>query len=67
MTDEDQFEFVEFQNISDERIDLAGVVFEEGVDFAFLNSNVTALDPGEFVLIVRDQEAFGSSLWCDGA
>lgn len=54
--DEDEFEFVEFRNISDERIDLAGVVFDG--DFDFTNSNVTALDAGDYVLIVRNQVAF---------
>ena len=48
------------QNIGDSVIDLSGVEFQDGVDFQFVGSDVTSLDPGEFVLVVRDRAAFES-------
>jgi hypothetical protein len=52
-------EFIELYNISDTvTIDLSGVTFSAGVDFAFAGSAITTLGPGERVLVVRDIAAF---------
>lgn len=63
---DNDFEFIEFQNVGPETIDLSGVELtmvprgneNEGVDFAFTSAAVTTLDPGEFVLVVENQAAF---------
>ncbi len=57
----DDTEFIEIKNISDTTLlDLSGVTISEGPSepFAFSGSNVTALGPGEVVLVVRDLAAF---------
>ena len=58
--DNDDFEFVELQNIGDETIDLTSVSFIDGITFDFNNGSVTNLGPGDFVLVVRNQAAFES-------
>ena len=59
-TDNDEFEFIELQNIGDETIDLTSVSFADGITFDFNAASVTSLGPGEFVLVVRNQAAFES-------
>ncbi len=55
--DNDDFEFVEFVNISDSvTIDLGGITFSDGIVFTF---GAGSLAPGERVLIVKDLTAFG--------
>ncbi|MBN1126632.1 MAG: lamin tail domain-containing protein [Sedimentisphaerales bacterium] len=56
--DNDDFEFIELKNIGEEELDLSAVAFVEGVQFAFATSSIRTLSAGEFVLVVRDQEAF---------
>ncbi len=51
-------EFVEIQNTSGATIDLTGVRLVEGVTFDFTDSNIVSLDPGQFVLVVKDQVEF---------
>ncbi len=52
-------EFVELLNISSSTtLDLDGIRFSAGIDFAFAGSAVTSLAPGARVLVVRDQAAF---------
>lgn len=53
--DQDDFEFIEMMNISAETIDLSGVRFSEGVDFAFPFAKMLA--PGERVLVVKNSAA----------
>ena len=56
------FEFLEFVNISDQWIDLKGVRLEnrqgEGVIFDFSQAETTLLAPGEPVLVVENLAAF---------
>ncbi len=52
----DGAEFIEFQNIGSEAIDLSGVRFSEGIDFEFPLG--VMLDAGARVLVVRDVVAF---------
>ncbi len=56
--DNEEFEFIELKNIGDEVLDLSHVSFVEGVTFAFRDGRMMTLAPGEFVLIVRNQDAF---------
>jgi len=59
-TDNDEFEFIELENIGDETLDLTYVSFVEGVTFDFNGSSITTLALGEFVLVVRNKTAFQS-------
>jgi hypothetical protein len=59
-TDNEDFEFIELQNIGDENLDLSYVSFIDGITFDFSNGSVTNLGPAEFVLVVRDRAAFVS-------
>lgn len=57
--DKNEFEFIELKNISpDETLDLSYVALTRGVTFDFADSAVTTLQPGEFVLVVRNAAAF---------
>jgi len=56
--DNDAFEFIELKNIGDQPLDLSHVSLKDGVRFDFKDSAITYLDPGQFVLVVRNQEAF---------
>ena len=59
--DNDEFEFLELQNVGDEPIDLRGVRFERGLTFEFTTgSSVGGLDPGERILLVKNEAAFRS-------
>ncbi len=59
-TDPQDFEFIELQNRGDTRIGLAGVTFTEGIRFDFTTSDATFLEPGGFVLVVKNLAAFTS-------
>ena len=55
------FEFVELYNMSNDWLELSGVAFVEqpdGIAFDFVGSAVTELAPGQFVLVVKNVEAF---------
>jgi hypothetical protein len=58
--DGDEHEFIELKNIGDEVIDLSGVRFDAGISFDFNGpeSTVTSINPGGFLLVVRDKAAF---------
>ncbi len=56
--DDNDFEFVEILNVGPDTVDLSGVVFADGVKFAFGGSDVTTLAPGGRVLAVQDKAAF---------
>ena len=53
--DED-FEFVEFLNIGSEALDLTGFSLEDGIRFTF--PDVGTLDPGDYIVAVRNLAAF---------
>lgn len=55
-TENDDFEFIEIQNVSTQVIDLTGVRFTKGIDFDFPAG--TQLAPGSFILVVKNQAAF---------
>lgn len=55
-TDGQELEFIEFKNVGGSEIDLTGVTFTQGIDFAFgLGSK---LSPGAYAVLVRDPAAF---------
>ncbi|UCG58997.1 MAG: lamin tail domain-containing protein, partial [Phycisphaerales bacterium] len=56
--DNDDFEFIELKNMGDETLDLWYISFVDGVTFDFNDSDVQSLGPGEFVLAVKNKEAF---------
>ena len=53
------YEFVELLNIGDRPLDLSLVSFVDGIQFDFAGSEVEVLNPGEYVVIVRDLFVFG--------
>ena len=55
--DKENFEFIELKNISSETVNLSRISFTNGIDFTFPNFE---LEAGEYVVIVRDQNAFES-------
>jgi hypothetical protein len=58
-SNEEEFEFIELQNISDSvTLDLAGVRFHQGINFRFDDGDITLLFPGERVLVVKNRAAF---------
>ncbi|MFT7641509.1 MAG: hypothetical protein ACI9G1_003259 [Pirellulaceae bacterium] len=56
--DNDHFEFLEFQNISNETIELANARITAGISFDFQNANPGSIAPGEFFVLARDIAAF---------
>jgi hypothetical protein len=54
----EDFEYIELKNIGPVSIDLTGVHFTNGVEFAFSGSAVTNLAPGQYALVVRNIAAF---------
>lgn len=58
--DNDDFEFVEFQNTGSDPLDLRGYALDGGIEFSFRSGAVQTLAPGDFVVVVRDLDAFTS-------
>jgi len=56
--DDNDFEFLELLNRGGTSIDLTGVHFSSGIQFAFPEGMI--LRPGEYVVLVKNMEAFGS-------
>jgi hypothetical protein len=59
----DQFEFLELQNVGTEPLNLTGYAVDGGITFRFPDTDADPgadLGPGEFVLLVRSLEAFAS-------
>jgi len=54
--DGDAYEFLELKNAGDSALDLTGLVFSQGISFAFPEG--TVLGPNAFLLIVSDEAAF---------
>ena len=54
--DGDEFEFIELKNVANTNLDLSGVHFSNGIGFTFPNG--TMIGAGEFVVLVRNPEAF---------
>jgi hypothetical protein len=56
--EEDDFEFIELHNDSGESMDLSGLWFENGLDFAFPLTGGPVLAPGGFAVIAAHPHAF---------
>ncbi len=56
--DDDDFEFIEFQNIGETAINLQGITFSEGIEFTFPLTGIQLLEPGEIGVLVQNKEAF---------
>jgi hypothetical protein len=56
--DNDEFEFIELQNISNDVLDISGVRIEGGIEFEFPSAPLTTLAPREFIVVVRNQQTF---------
>lgn len=54
----DDFEFIEVKNLGGHAVDLSGIRFTGGIEFAFAEELGERLDPGELVLIAQNREAF---------
>jgi hypothetical protein len=52
------FEFIELLNTGTQTVGLAGTVFSEGIVFDFTDGDMSTLDPGEYVVLVSNYEAF---------
>ncbi|HIL70740.1 MAG TPA: hypothetical protein EYG38_12930 [Verrucomicrobia bacterium] len=50
-----EFEFIELLNVSDQMLDLTGVHFVDGIDYAF---GELQLSPGQRVVVAKNPEAF---------
>ncbi len=57
-TNRDEFEYLELKNVGPTALDLRNVRFTKGIDFDFGGSGVETLDPGEYVLVVKNRAAF---------
>lgn len=55
LTDPEQFEFLELQNIGSAPINLFGISLTDGISFT---SDLHVLEPGELALVVRNHELF---------
>lgn len=58
--DREEFEFVEFQNIGAETLDLSEIRVSGGIEFDFASSDVETLAPGAHVILVENLAAFGT-------
>jgi len=54
----DDFEFIELCNTGTTTLDLIGFELTDGIEFAFTADGVTVLDPGQYVVLVKDPVAF---------
>ncbi|MGI8602428.1 MAG: lamin tail domain-containing protein [Verrucomicrobiales bacterium] len=58
-SNQDDFEFIELMNIGASRVDLTGVTFAAGLDFAFDDSVLLReIGPGQRLLLVKNRAAF---------
>ncbi len=64
--DENDFEFIELQNIGETPMELSGVQIEGGILFDFAESDLETLEPGGIVVLVENLEAFASRYQTEG-
>ncbi|MBN1817116.1 MAG: lamin tail domain-containing protein [Sedimentisphaerales bacterium] len=60
-----EYEFLELQNTGPELLDLHHVTITGGIEFAFTDSAVTTLGPGQFVVIAENTASFQSRYGTD--
>lgn len=54
----DDFQFIEIQNVGSQTVGLAGTKFTDGITFDFTDGGVSSLAPGEFAVVVKNIAAF---------
>ena len=57
-TNRDDFEFIELKNVGSAELDLRNVRFTKGIDFNFGGSEIESVEPGGYVLVVKNRAAF---------
>lgn len=57
-TDGDEFEFIELASIGAFAGSIAGLHFNEGIDFDFADADFTILNPGQRVILARNRAAY---------
>ncbi|MCS5626935.1 MAG: lamin tail domain-containing protein, partial [Planctomycetes bacterium] len=62
----DDFEFIEIQNVGTAPAALAGVYFDNGIQFDFTSSPIQTLAPGEYLVLVENLAAFSSIYETEG-
>jgi hypothetical protein len=63
---EEDFEFLEIENIGPAAVDLRGLRLTRGIDFDFAESDVVFLAPGARAVVVSDLDAFRSRYGAGG-
>jgi hypothetical protein len=58
LTNRDEFEWLELQNISDRNVSLFESSFAAGIGFDFSSAEIVSIAPGAVVLLVSNKEAF---------
>jgi hypothetical protein len=56
----EEFEYIELKNVGPVALNLNGVRFADGIEFAFAGSSITNLNPGQTVLLVKNLAAFAA-------
>lgn len=56
--DDNDFEFIEMQNSGSQALNLTGIRLRGGVEFDFADGEIVEIGPGEYVVLVRNLEAF---------
>ncbi|MFK7808524.1 MAG: lamin tail domain-containing protein [Saprospiraceae bacterium] len=59
---DDNYDFVEFYNRSNQIVDLDNYYFADGVEYEFNN---ISMDPGEYLVVTKDAEAFKDAFGVD--
>ena len=54
----DDFEFIELKNVGSEKISIAQLIFDAGIEYVFADGSLRSLAPNESMLLVRNQKAF---------
>ena len=57
---DDEYEYIELQNIGGAPIDLEKIRFDDGIEFAFADSDVKELPAGAYVVVVKDRDVFAT-------
>ena len=52
------FEFIELKNIGEDTLSLANVRFTKGINYNFIDGEVSSLSPGQFLVLARNADAF---------
>lgn len=64
--DGNQHDFVEIRNVSSETVQLRGYKLDSAVEYKFKNSTHPSLAPGQFLVAIKDIDAFGATYPTNG-